>query len=180
MRGWYSKRMECGKISTKPNGYILPDNLRGRSIHAKVIPTVCNLENMLQKLLQINGDFDQLKQWEKRSYKAYRIEEIKNRIMTSPHYAWKDIIREYILSRRPSDFGASVIDIYLVAYVAETFGAGKEEFFKYVKNAGISENGNSAQAIWQVGKGDGVYLEILNDNGQVSDWSFMIKWVEGK
>lgn len=168
------------KSSIKPNGYTLPDNLRGRSIHAKVIPTVCNLENMLKKLLQINGDFAQLKQWEKRSYKAYRIEEIKNRIMTSPHYAWKDIIREHILSRRPSDFGASVIDIYLVAYVAETFGAGKEEFFKYVKNAGISDNGNSAQAIWQVGKGDGVYLEILNDNGQVSDWSFMIKWVEGK
>lgn len=49
------------KSSIKPNGYTLPDNLRGRSIHAKVIPTVCNLENMLKKLLQINGDFAQLK-----------------------------------------------------------------------------------------------------------------------
>jgi hypothetical protein len=164
----------------RPNGYTLPDNLRGRSIHAKVIPTVCNLENMLQKLVQVNGDFAQLKQWEKRSYKAYRIEEIQNRIMTSPQYAWKDIVREHILSKRPSDFGASVIDIYLVAYVAETNGAGKDEFFKYVKNAGISDNGNSAQAIWQVGKGDGVYLEILHDNGQVKDWNFIIKWVEGK
>jgi hypothetical protein len=172
--------MEVFKSSIRPNGYTLPDNLRGRSIHAKVIPTVCNLENMLQKLVQVNGDFAQLKQWEKRSYKAYRIEEIKNRIMTSPQYAWKDIVREHILSKRPSDFGASVIDIYLVAYVAETNGVGKDEFFKYVKNAGISDNGNSAQAIWQVGKGDGVYLEILHDNGKVRDWNFMTKWVEGK
>jgi hypothetical protein len=125
--------MEVFKSSIRPNGYILPDSLRGRSIHAKVIPTVCNLENMLQKLIQINGDFAQLKQWEKRSYKAYQIEEIKNRIMTSPQYAWKDIVREHILSKRPSDFGASVIDIYLVAYVAETIGAGKDEFFNTLK-----------------------------------------------
>jgi transposase-like protein len=152
-----------------------PDKARIMELEA-----VCNLENMLQKLVQVNGDFAQLKQWEKRSYKAYRIEEIQNRIMTSPQYAWKDIVREHILSKRPSDFGASVIDIYLVAYVAETNGAGKDEFFKYVKNAGISDNGNSAQAIWQVGKGDGVYLEILHDNGQVKDWNFIIKWVEGK
>lgn len=157
----------------------MPDNLRGRSIHAKVIPTVCNLENMLDKLIQVNGDYDQFKQWEKRSYKAYRVEEIKTHIMTSPKHAWKDIIRKHILSRRPSDFGASVIDIYLVAYVAETYGAGKDTFFNYTKNVGISDKSNSAQAIWQVGKGDGVYLDILHENGKVRDWAFMTKWIEG-
>ena len=164
----------------KSNVYKLPENLRGRSLHAKVIPTVCNLQNMLHKLIEVHGDFTQLKPWEKRSYKAYLIEEIKNSIMTSPTSEWKDIVREYILSRRPSDFGASVIDIYLVAYVTETNGVGKEEFFKYVKNVGISDKYGSAQAIWSVGKGDGVYLEILQSNGQVRDWDFMKKWVEGK
>lgn len=172
--------MEWLKSIIKPKKYTLPDNLRGRSINAKVIPTVCNLENMLQKLVEVNGDYLQLKQWEKRSYKAYLIEEIKYRIVTSPQYEWKDIVRNHILSRRPSDFGASVIDIYLIAYVAETYGAGKNESFRYVKNTGISDNGNSAQAIWQVGKGDGVYLEILQDDGRVKDWDFIIKWVEGK
>lgn len=159
-------------------GYTLPENLRGRSIHSKVIPTVCNLENMLDKLVQVNGDFSQLKQWEKRSYKAYQIDIIKNRILTSASYAWKDIVREHILSKRPSDFGASVVDIYLVAYVAETIGAGKDIFFKYIKNSGITDNGNSAQAIWQVGKGDGVYLQILQDTGKVKDWDFITKWVQ--
>ena len=54
-----------------------------------------------------------------------------------------------------------------------------ETFFRYVKEDGISEKANSAQAIWQVGKGDGAYLEILHDDGTVKDWSFIRKWVEG-
>ena len=61
--------------------YKLPNHLKGRSIHSKVIPTVCNLKNMLNKLVKVNGDFSQLKQWEKRSYKAYNIDEIKNEIL---------------------------------------------------------------------------------------------------
>lgn len=158
----------------------LPENLRGRSIHTKVIPTVCNLRNMLVKLSEVDGDFSQLKNWEKRSYKAYKIEDVSGKILQSPKHEWKEIIREHILSRRPSDFGASVIDIYLVAYVTETFGAGKEKFFKYVMDKGITGKENSAQAIWQVGKGDGVYLSILNEDGSVRDWDFMGKWVEGK
>ena len=160
--------------------HILPDNLRGRSLTTKVIPTVCNVENMLEKLIAVNGDFEQLKQWEKRSYKAYLMDEIKTTILNASKTEWRDIIRHHILSKRPSDFGASVIDIYLVAYVAETIGPGKDEFFKYVKNSGISDNGNSAQAIWQVGKGDGVFLDILYDNGRVKDWNFMVRWVEGE
>jgi len=166
--------------SRKPDGYNLPDNLRGRSISVKVIPTVCNLENMLHKLVDVGGDFAQLKQWEKRSYKAYCIDDIKDRILNSLAYEWKVIVRENILSKRPSDLGASAIDIYLVAYVAETYGAGKDVFFDYIKNIGISDKINSAQAIWQVGKGDGVYLEILENDGKVRDWDFMMKWVEGE
>jgi hypothetical protein len=158
------------------NKQVLPDNLRGRSIQCKVIPTVCNLKNMLDKLVSVNGDTSQLKQWEKRSYKAYQIEFIKNLILYSDKNKCKEIIREHILSRRPSEFGSSVIDIYLVAYVAETFGEGKDTFFKYIIHSGISNKENSAQAIWQVGKGDGVYLDILYDNGKVKDWDFISKW----
>lgn len=161
------------------SGISLPDNLRGRSIHAKVIPTVCNLRNMLSKFSEVDGDFSQLKNWEKRSYKAYNIHDVSGKILQSPKYEWKEIIRGHILSRRPSDFGASVIDIYLVAYVTETFGAGKRKFFEYVMDKGITDKENSAQAIWQVGKGDGVYLSILNEDGSVRDWEFMRKWIEG-
>jgi len=158
----------------------LPDNLLGRSLRANVIPTVCNLRNMLEKLVSVKGDYAQLKPWEKRSYKSYQIEKIKNRILAAEPKQWKTIIREHILANRPSDFGASVIDIYLVAYVAETFGPEKQTFFKYAFDQGITDKVGSAQAIWQVGKGDGVYLDILNDDGTVKDWAFMKKWIEGK
>ncbi|NLG05708.1 MAG: hypothetical protein GX567_18065 [Clostridia bacterium] len=160
--------------------HILPDNLRGRSITSNVIPTVCNVKNMLGKLVSVNGDFNQLKPWEKRSYNSYLVEEVKTQILGSQESEWKTIIRQHILSKRPSAFGPSVMDIYLVAYVAETFGPGKDTFFNFVKRSGISDQSNSAQAIWQVGKGDGVFLDILHDNGKVKDWNYIISWVEGK
>ncbi len=155
---------------------LLPDNLQGRSITAKVIPTVCNLKNMLRKLVAVHGDFDQLKQWEKRSYTAYLIDEVKSKILCSTENEWKSIIKNHILSKRPSELGASAVDIYLVAYVAVTFGPGKSVFFKYIRDAEISGEGNTAQAIWQVGKGDGVFLGILNDDGTVKDWDFIYRW----
>lgn len=160
--------------------YKLPDNLRGRSIHSKVIPTVCNIKNMLDKLIEVQGDFSQLKQWEKRSYKAYKIEDVKLELINSPKNKWKQIIRRHILDGQVTDFGASCIDIYLVAYVSETYGRGKDMFFKYVKENNISDKSNPAQAIWQVGKGDGVYLGILNDDGTIRDWDFIRKWLKIK
>lgn len=160
--------------------HILPDTLRGRSIHTKVIPTMCNVKNMLNKLVLSGGDFNQLKQWEKRSYIAYKIDDIKNDIINSDKSEWPGIIRSHILSKRPPEFGASVIDIYLVAYVAENFHEGRETFFKYIKQSGISDNEKSAQAIWQVGKGDGIFLDILYNNGRIKDWKFIYKWILGK
>lgn len=173
-------QMKESNNSTKTKGYTLPDNLRGRSISVKVIPTVCNLKNMLEKLVEVNGDYSQLKNWEKRSFKAYQTEEIKDEILSSNQSEWKDIIRKHILSKRPSELGPSAIDIYLVAYVSETIGAGKEVFIKYIKDTGISKKEGSANAIWQIGRGDGVYLGILNEDGIVMDWDFIVKWVEGK
>jgi hypothetical protein len=161
------------------NKKVLPDNLRGRSIHDNIIPTVYNLGNMLVKLKALNGNVSQLKPWEKRSYDAYQIDKVKIKILNSPEEDWKEIIRNHILRGNPSDFGANCIDIYLLAYVAETFGAGKKKFFQYVKEKGISQKDNTAQAIWQVGKGDGIFLDILNDDGTIKDKAFIKKWING-
>jgi hypothetical protein len=122
----------------------LPDNLRDRSITSNVIPTVCNVKNMLMKLISVNGDYNQFKQWEKTSYNSYLIEEIKVKIIGTPESEWKDIIRQHILCKRPSVFGPHVIDIYLVAYVAETFGPGRKTLYDFAIRAGISEKLNSA------------------------------------
>ncbi|SHH78553.1 hypothetical protein [Clostridium grantii] len=157
---------------------ILPHNIRGRNIHSNVIPTVCNLRNMLEKLVKVKGDCSKLKQWEQRSYKAYRIEDINSKIVCSPKSHWKSIIRNHILDRKLSDFGASCIDIYLVGYVSETYGVGKSKFLDYVKENKISDKDNSGKAIWQVGKADGVYLGILNEDGTIKDWDFIKEWVQ--
>lgn len=63
--------------------------------------------------------------------------------------------------------------------MAETFERGNTTFFGYVIDQGITEKVGSAQAIWQVGKGDGVYLDILNRDGTVKDWAFMQNWIKG-
>jgi predicted house-cleaning noncanonical NTP pyrophosphatase (MazG superfamily) len=159
----------------------LPRNLRGRSIHLNIIPTVSNLKNMVDKLILVDGDLSQLKQWEKRSYTAYRINLIKREVMNAPT---KDsrvkLIRQHILNQDPNDLGASCIDIYLVAFVAESIKPGKQALFEYVISNGITDKPNTAQAIWQVGKGDGVYLGVLHEDGSVRDWDFFRRWVKGQ
>ncbi|WP_226669716.1 HIT family protein [Metabacillus litoralis] len=162
------------------NSIKIPKQLRGRDLHTNIIPTVCNLKNMLNKLKIVNGDYKKLKQWEKRSYQAYLIDEINEQILNSAIEENIEIIRNHILKNNPYKLGASCIDIYLVAYVAETYGTGKDTFFKYIFESGISDKKNSAQAIWQVGKGDGIFLRILNEDGSVRDWNFFINWIKGE
>jgi hypothetical protein len=159
--------------------FVFPNHLRGRSIYEKVIPTVCNLRNMLEKLSGVNGDFSQLKPWEKRSYEAYQLDGVKAKILRSKREDWKAIIRDHILRLDPHELGASCIDIYLVAYVSENHGSGKSRFFQFIMDSRISRKDNTAQAIWQVGKGDGVYLDLLESDGKIKDYEFFKNWING-
>lgn len=174
----YSELREKYMTSFSQEKFVLPRNLRGRSIHLNVIPTVSNLKNVIDKLILVDGDVSQLKQWEKRSYSAYHISKIKREVMNAPSKEGRtNLVKQHILNQDPSDLGASCIDIYLVAYVAENVKPGKQAFIEYVMNQGITDKINSAQAIWQVGKGDGTYLGVLHDDGSVRDWGFFKKWV---
>lgn len=177
--GWINevKRVDVSHIDD--NNILLPNTLRGRSIHENVIPTVGNIKNMVKKLIEVDGDVSQLKSWEKRSYRAYQIDNIKSQIMESSPSDQIELIRNHMLDGHPADFGASCVDIYLVAFVAENYGVGKETFIDYVKTNGITDKANSAQAIWQVGKGDGVFLNILHKDGSVKDWNFIASWIKG-
>lgn len=155
----------------------MPDRIMGRSLDEKVIPTVGNLKNMLNKLKQVNGDLSHLEQWEKRSYKAYNVEDVKREILSKNQSNWPNIIKKHILTGAMSLFGASCVDVYLVAYVANTFGTGKCVFEKYIFDKQITEKINSVNAIWTVGKGDGVYLDVLNPDGSIKDIEFFEKWI---
>jgi hypothetical protein len=160
--------------------YTLPDNIRGRSISTNIIPTVCNLKNTIKKLVLVNGDYSQLKQWERRNYQAYHLDSIKSELLIVSTERQIELIKSHILNIEPKEIGASCIDIYLVAYVAENYGPSKKIFFDYIKSSGISDKDNTAQAIWQVGKGDGVYLGLLNEDGTVKDWSFFTTWINSE
>lgn len=155
----------------------LPYNLKGRNLFEGVIPSVCNLEDMLNKLKEVDGNFLYLEQNEKRSYTAYCIDRIEKKVLDSRPDKLKDIVRDNILRTDPFDLGPNCLDIYLVAYVSENYGEGEERFNEFIIENKISNNIESAQAIWQVGTSDGYFLEVLNEDGTVKDWEFFRKWI---
>lgn len=89
----------------------------------------------------------------------------------------KEIYNLVVNTGDTSLFGASCIDVYLVAYVANEFGIGKGVFKKHIFDNQITEKINSVNAIWSVGKGDGIYLEVLNSDGSIKDSEFIEKWM---
>ena len=155
---------------------VLPDHLQGRSLTTKVIPMLCGLKTMLTHLVELNGDASMLRQWEKRCYKSYCINEIQDLLLESYQEDWPEILKEHLLSKDPCELGARAIDIYLVAYITETFGVGKDIFIQCIKDMGISTKDNTANAIWKVGKNDGVYLGLLNSDGSIRDINFFRQW----
>jgi predicted house-cleaning noncanonical NTP pyrophosphatase (MazG superfamily) len=158
--------------------FTLPNELRGKKINSdKIIPTVCNIKNMLDKLRDKAGEFSNLEQWEKRCYKHYNIEAIQTELLAANDKERIEILRKHLLNNGFNTLGASPFDIYIVAYVTENIGTGKDIFIKYCLNSGMAGKEGSANAIYRVGKGDGVYLNILNIDGTVKDWEFMHKWV---
>lgn len=167
-------------METLMSNLLLPSKLRNRDIHERVIPTVYNLRNLIEKLEEAGGDERRLKQWEKRCFYSYGIDGFKTTFLQSNVEERIRLIREYMLSENPSKLGAHCIDIYLVALVAENYGPGKDNFFNYIHKNGITDKANSANAIWQVGRRDGIYLGLLNDDGTIKDWQFFAQWIKGK
>lgn len=155
----------------------LPDNIRGRNLFEDVIPTVGKLEDTLISLKESEGNFTYLELAEKRSYAAYCIENIEKKLMRAKEDKWIDLLREHILKTDPFDLGANVLAVYLVAYISENYGQGQERFNEYIIEHKISNNIEDSLAIWEVGTSDGLYLELLDEDGAVVDWDFFKKWV---
>lgn len=101
---------------------VLGNVLRGRNINTKVIPTVCNLSLMLRYLRDYNWDKNRLKQWKKRSYKAYFIDKVIHILRVSEECQWPEIIKINILSLYGEEIEASCLDIYFVAYITHNYG----------------------------------------------------------
>ena len=61
---------------------------------------------MLNNLEALNGDEEKLKPWDKRSFNEYKIEKIKNQLMTLNELERKALIRQYTLSVESHEIGA--------------------------------------------------------------------------
>ncbi|MDE5977682.1 MAG: hypothetical protein K2G70_04350 [Turicibacter sp.] len=157
---------------------MLPDHLRGRSITTRVIPMVSGLKVMLKHLVELNGDASLLRPWDKHCYKSYCMNEIQDLVLESYPEDWPEIMKEHLLRKDPCELGASAIDIYLVAYITENFGVGKDIFIHHIEEMGISTKASSAKAIWNIGKSDGVYLGVLNQDGSIRDFNFFSQWLQ--
>ena len=88
-------------MDKKELSIILPNHLRGRSLTEKVIPTVSNLRNTLKNLEKEGWNNSRLTNWDKRSYKAYKIEGIEEMIKNKDESEKKSIIREQNTHPRP-------------------------------------------------------------------------------
>lgn len=157
----------------------LKDVLRERSVNSKIIPNPCNLRMMLLHLRDNNWNISKLKKYEKGCYNSYKLGEVVSMLKNYEEKYWPEIIRLNILSIYGSDIGTNCASMYLVGYVAENMGPGEHMMEEYCKLAGITEKELCVKAIYNTGKGDGEYLEVLNADGTVADWDFFEKWVMG-
>lgn len=155
----------------------LPDNIKGRNLFEDVIPSIGSLEKTLIDLKEAEGNFTYLELGEKRSYGAYCIENVEKKLLRSKEDKWIELLQDHILKTDPFDLGPNALALYLVAYVSETYGQGQERFNEYIIERKISSHIEDALAIWEVGILDGLYLELLNEDGTVADWNFFKKWV---
>lgn len=156
---------------------LLPKIIRGINIYQDNIPTGCSLRTMLQKLIETNGNTSEFKKWELNCFDSYNLEPIKSKLVKCENESERiGIIKEHILDEFPINFGRNLVTIYLVAYIAETYGSGRPIFMGHLLPT-VSNEG-SRQVIRNVGLGHGIYLGILNSNGSMRDFNFFKRLIE--
>lgn len=157
----------------------LKDILRGRSLNSKVIPSACNIKNVLIHLKDRNWNVYKLKKYERSCYEAYKLDKVIGLLKDYEEKYWPEILRLNILSIYGEEIGANCVAMYLVGYVAENIGCGEAMMREYCKLVGITERDICAKAIYNTGKSDGEYLGVLKEDGKIADWDFFEKWVMG-
>lgn len=157
----------------------LKDVLRERNINRKIIPSACNLKDVLTHLKERNWNISRLKRYEKSCWDAYKLDAVLVMLKEFEEKYWPEILKINMLSTYGDDIGANCASIYLVGYVAENMGVGEHMMQEYCKLAGITEKEICVKAIYNTGKNDGEYLGVLNADGTVADWDFFEKWVMG-
>ena len=155
---------------------MLPDHLKMRSITESAIPKTYSLKTVLNQMIEMKGLDCTLKSKGKSCYKAYELGEIEDILLESYKEEWPCIVKAHLLSKSLYELGANAIAIYLIAFISENYGPGKEIFSRAVKELEITKKENLIRTIWKVGQCDGQYLGVLNADGTIRDKNFFRQW----
>lgn len=165
------------KTKKMTSQFTIPNQLQGRDIFSRVIPTVSSLNNLCNKLDQIDWDYSELKSWEKTSFNAYNLDNIKAELKQSDDKDRSKIIKSNLLQINAHNLGPHPICIYLVAYFIQLKKSTDLGVFKkFVIDNGISNREASASAIWSVGTNDGKFLNLFDSRLNIIELDFFEKW----
>ncbi|MCL1948693.1 MAG: hypothetical protein FWF59_03070 [Turicibacter sp.] len=155
---------------------IFPDHLKKCSITENAGLKTHNLKTVLNQILEDSELENQLKSKGKSCYRAYGLGEIEDILLESYKEEWPCIVKTHLLSKSPQELGSNAAAIYLIAYITQHYGTGKETFFRMMKELGIASKDSVIGAIWSTGQSDGQYLGVFNSDGTIRDKHFFQQW----
>lgn len=171
----------CNSFQVVGQEVDLPRVLGGRAIQTgNVVPTVARFKNIITQIQTINQvNPEGLRSYERASLNKYYLTNTDPTEILNPMDGddWISIVRRHILANNFPPLGVHPFTIYTVAWIAQKYGPGVTKFRETAQELKLGGTDKSINAIWQVGKCDGVDLELLNNDGSVADWSFFRHWL---
>lgn len=154
-------------------------DLRGRVLDQDISPINITLESLLQRLDSISWNYNGLSPYAKRVFDAYKLSKVSEQLRNADIQQKIIIIRKNILSLYGGEIGDNCLAIYLFAYCVNKYSdkSFSEAVKKFYEEEEIVKNRYQINIIVNIGKADGIFLEILDDKGRIIDLSFMNKWL---
>lgn len=154
-------------------------DLRGRVLNQDISPINITLESLLQRLDSISWNYSGLSPYAKRVFDAYKLSNVSEQLRNADIQQKIIIIRKNILSLYGGEIGDNCLAIYLFAYCVNKYSdkSFSEAVKKFYEEEEIVKNTYQINTIVNIGKADGIFLEILDDKGRIIDLFFMNKWL---
>lgn len=154
-------------------------DLRGRVLDQDISPINITLESLLQRLDSISWNYNGLSPYAKRVFDAYKLSKVSEQLRNADIQQKIIIIRKNILSLYGGEIGDNCLAIYLFAYCVNKYSdkSFSEAVKKFYEEEEIVKNTYQINTIVNIGKADGIFLEIFDDKGRIIDLSFMNKWL---
>ncbi len=154
-------------------------DLRGRVLAQDIAPINITLESLLQRLDSISWNYNGLSPYAKRVFNAYKLSKVSEQLRNADIQQKIIIIRKNILSLYGGEVGDNCLSIYLLAYCVNKYSdkSFSEAVKKFYEEEEIVKKTYQINTIVNIGKSDGIFLDILDDKGRIIDLSFMNKWL---